>query len=213
MQQDVNRDGTNEVDALSGLVSLANAITNWENAITGSRRADVLSVFLIGEADETHQTFRLNETESLKVEELRGWLDAFTTTNVAVKVNVIMDFAGAGRFVQGLAASNRVCIASCKANESAVFKPEGAVSFSRYFLTGIFNGHNLAKAFDNSVDAIGRATKYKQSALLPSGDKKLALERYIGMAFMTGAEAPTIGRVTPVGYWREPMPCGCGHRM
>ena len=117
-----------------------------------------------------------------------------------------MDFSGSGRFLPGLAASNRVCIASCRSNQPAIWAAEGLVSFSRYFLSGLFEGDTLYQAYSRAERATRRATSpIRQKALLEdNGDRisnkrdgSLARQRYIGAAFMTGADTPTIGSVTP----------------
>ena len=64
--QDVNGDGTNDVDALVSPANLANAITNWASSTNWGGPADALTVYLIGEG--TNQTLRLNETEYLEAD-------------------------------------------------------------------------------------------------------------------------------------------------
>ena len=95
--QDVNGDGTNDVDALVSLANLANAITDWAGSTNWGGPADALTVYLIGEG--TNQTLRLNETEFLDAKSLNGWLNTFLVSNEQAKVNVIMDFSGSGRFL------------------------------------------------------------------------------------------------------------------
>ena len=196
--QYVNGDETNDVDALVSSANLAYAITNWADS------ADTLTLYVLGEG--TNETLRLNETEYLDAESLNGWLNAFLVSNELAKVNVVMDFSGSGGFLPGLAASNWVCIASCRSNQPAIWAREGVVSFSRYFLGGLFEGDNLYQAYSKAERATRRATSpIRQKALLDDNgdqisnkrDGLLARQRYIGAAFMTGADAPTIGSVTP----------------
>ena len=195
---DVDGDGMDDVDALISLANLANAITNW------ARSADALTVYLLG--DGTNQILRLNETEVLDANSLNHWLNAFSISNEQAKVNVIMDFSGSGGFLSDLAASNRICIASCRSNQPAIWAAEGLVSFSRYFLSGLFEGDTLYQAYSSAGRAIRRATgSIRQRAQLDDNedglfnktDGSLARRRYIGVAFMTGADTPTIGDVTP----------------
>ena len=196
--QDVNGDGSDDVDALVSLANLAHAITNW------AVPADALTVYLIGEG--TNRTLRLNETQYLSAESLNGWLNTLLVSNEAAKINVIMDFSGSGQFLPGLAATNRICIASCRADQPAIWAGEGLVSFSRYFLSGLFEGDTLYRVYSCAERAIGRATgSIRQKAQLDDNgdgvsskmDGSLARRRYIGAAFMTGADTPTIGSVTP----------------
>ena len=198
---DVDGDGTNDVDASISLANLANVMTNW------ARSADALTVYLLG--DSTNQTLRLNETEVLDANSLNRWLNVFSISNKQAKINVIMDFSGSGCFLAGLAATNRICIASCRADQPAIWVADGLVSFSRYFLCRLFEGDNLDQAFSRAATAIRWATgRLSQEAQLDAnGDgfhnkldhanSSLSHRRYIGAAFVTGADAPTIGSVTP----------------
>jgi Tol biopolymer transport system component len=196
--QDVNGDGANDVDAFVSAANLANAITNGAGSI------DALTVYLLGEG--TNQTLRLNESEYLDANSLNGWLNAFLKLNQQAKVSVIMDFSESGRFLPGLAAANRICMSSCRSNQPAIWTGEGLVSFSRYFLSGIFYGYNLYEAFSCAERAIRRVTgPIGQRAQLDDNgdgvsnkrDGSLARQSYIGSAFMTGSDTPTIGNVTP----------------
>ena len=202
--RDMNGDGLNDVDALISLANLANAITNWAGSTNWGGPADALTVCLIGEG--ANQTLRLNESQALSAESLNGWLNAFLESNEKAKVNVIMDFSGSGRFLSGLAASNRVCIASCLPDQPAIWAAEGVVSFSRYFLSGLFEGDTLYQAYSRAERTMRRATSpiCQRAQLDDTGDGvaskedgPLAKQRYIGAAFMTGADTPTIGSVTP----------------
>ena len=204
--QDVNADGTNDVDAVISLANLASAITNWAGPVDGAGPADALTVYLIGEGG--NQIFRLNETEVLDAPHLNSWLKAFLGLNEKAKINVIMDFSESGRFIPDLAASNRVCVASCGAEQGAVCVNEGVVSFSWYFLNRIFQGFPLYEAFLGAEEGIYKAARKRQSdqeaQLDDDGDGKynqdgtlVAGSRYIGAAFVTGAQTLTIGEVTP----------------
>ena len=129
---------------------------------TGLGPADALTVYLIGEG--TNQTLRLNETEYLDAKSLNGWLNAFLGSNEQAKINVIMDFSGSGRFLPGLAASNRVCIASCRPDQPAIWAAEGLVSFSRYFLSGLlWRGYSLRCLFKRGDGPLRRATRFDLS--------------------------------------------------
>ena len=198
---DVDGDGTNDVNALISLANLANAITNW--AVS----ADALTVYLLG--DGTNQTLRLNETEVLDANSLNRWLSVFSISNEQAKVNVIMDFSGSGGFLPALAASNRVCIASCGSDQRAMCVNRGVVSFSWYFLNRLVEGFTFYDAFVSAEEGIYlvslRPQGCQEAQLDDNGDGqyesknegRLARRRYIGAAFMTGADTPTIGSVTP----------------
>lgn len=208
--RDFDRDGTNDVDALPGLAALQDTLLNW--AVSNS--TDRLTLYLIGTGE--NNTFRLNESETLDGPSLASWLDAFQTTN-NVSVNVILDFDGAGAFIPALATTNpatgapydRIVAAACQANRQAVHENGGPVSFSQYFLSGIMAGETFGDAFTAARRAIRRVTaSVRQRAELDDNGNGLPNEKnvegdvaetvYLGSAFLTGADTPVIGAVTPL---------------
>jgi len=197
--EDVDQDGTNDVNALPTLENLQEAMTTWTS------NANKLTVYLVGQG--TNGLFRLNATETLSPNTLRSWLDSYQSSNQ--EACVVMDFAGAGAFLPGLKPSSgvsRICVASAQAGRECLFANGGMVSFSQYFLSDVLNGYDITSAFARSRDAISRASgQLRQHALLDdNGDGKsdiqdglLARRRHIGTPFLTGADMPVVGAVMP----------------
>jgi hypothetical protein len=199
--QDLDGDGTNDVAAVSSLAALGQAITNW------AAGANKLTVYLMGPT--TNGLFQLSATESLSAAQLDGWLDSFQSTNRSVVV--VMDFDGSGSYIPSLAAANgqeRIVIASAQPGTASVRAVGGVVSFSQFFLSGLFNGESLGVAFNAARDAIRSASgRVRQASQLDDNgngianeknkDGVLAAQRYLGTAFVTGDDAPYIGEVVP----------------
>ncbi len=199
--QDFDSDGTNDVSALPSLAGLADAITNWAAA------SDKLTVYLIG--DGSNSTFRLSETETLTPQLLGAWLDAYQTSNR--EVSVIMDFPGAGVFLPSIRpppGRTRITVASAKSGQNNSLGNGGLASFSQYFLSDLFNGYTIGKAFSRAKAAIYGATgKVRQEPQLDDTgdgvcngkDGAVAAQHYIGSAFITGADVPVVGSAMPDG--------------
>lgn len=199
--QDVDRDGTNDVAGIASIANLRYAITNLATNVIK------LTVYLVGST--TNGLFRLNGSESLSAGQLDGWLDSFQSSNAAVIV--VMDFDGAGSYIPSLAApprAERIVIASTKAETLSVRAVRGLISFSQFFLSGLFNGESLGAAFDDARNAIKSASgRVGQTPQLDDNgngipdqknvDGLLSAQRYLGAAFVTGEDAPFIGSVIP----------------
>lgn len=197
--QDFDSDGTNDVSAPPSLAGLANAITNW------AADSDKLTVCLIG--DGTNGTFRVSETEALTPQMLGAWLDGYQVSNR--EVSVIMDFPGSGAFlplIKPAEGRTRIGIASAKPGQNSIMSNDGRVSFSQYFFSDVFSGYSIGRAFLRAKNAIrsvtGRLRQYPQlddngDGLSSWTDGTVALQRYIGSAFITGDDAPVVGRVMP----------------
>ena len=197
--QDFDSDGTNDVSAMPSLAGLASGITNW------AAGSDKLTVCLIG--DGTNGTFRMNATEALTPQMLGAWLDGYQVSNR--EVSVIMDFPGSGAFLSFIkppAGRIRIGVSSAKLEQNSIMSNGGKVSFSQYFFSDVFSGYPIGRAFFRAKDAIRNVTgRLKQDPQLDDNgdglstwtDGTLAMQRYIGSAFITGDDAPVVGRVMP----------------
>ena len=197
--QDLDADGTNDVDALPTLTAVANAITNWA---AGASR---LTVYLVGEG--TNGAFRLNGAELLSASDLDLWLDTFQQSNQAV--SVIMEFPESGGFLPQLrppAGKHRISVANCADAQPCSRGNGGLVSFTQYFLSDVFSGYNVDEAFGRAKQAIRRSSgRLRQDPKLDDDgdgvsskdDGAYARLQHIGPAFVTGADVPTIGAVPP----------------
>ncbi|MCC6356052.1 MAG: VCBS repeat-containing protein, partial [Verrucomicrobiae bacterium] len=189
--QDLDGDGTNDVHAAASAAALADSITNWA---AGANR---LTVCLLGTTTSNAQ-YRIGAAETLPAADLDGWLDAFQVSNAAALV--LMDFDGCGSYVPSLAppaGKERIVVASTRAGAAAVRAADGLISFSQFFLSGVFNGRSLGAAFADARNAIRYASgRVRQTAQLDDSgngvpdqknlDGLVAAQRYIGAAFATG---------------------------
>lgn len=212
--QDLDGDGASEVDGLPLLSNLANAITNWAGTTNSGGPADKLTVILAG--DEQSGLFLMDAGERLSSTNLDAWLDLFQSSNAAT-VNVILDFGGAAGWLGSLTAptgEERIVMASTHAGGSACRAVDGMVSFMQSFMSQIFSGRSVGEAFEMSRAFMTTVTGRKQKPALDDNgdgvynakvDGKVAALRYIGTAFMTGADTPAIGEVQPgmVGFAPE----------
>lgn len=198
---DLNADGTNDITRFSSLSNLVLAITNW------AAPAQRLTLYLTGLA--TNDELRLNETETLPGAQLGAWLNQMPTNTLAI--NVVMDFAGCGACVTNLVpppGRERIVIAGTMAGYERMNEQGGQVSFSQYFLSEIFNGKTIGQAYKTAKTSIRRISgPVRQRAQINDNanaipnekdtDGDVAINRYIGAAFLTGADAPYIGSVIP----------------
>lgn len=203
---DYDGDGTNDATAAATGDALQAAILGW--ALTNT--TDRLTLYLLGEGADN--AFRINDTESIATNQLAAWIQTFQATN-PVPVTLVMDFAGAGAFLPALTtgadpAADRIAIASTRAYQEALFANDGMVSFTQYLLAGIIAGDTLGDAYTAARRAIRRVSGgVRQRAQLDDngngipGEKNLdgllAAATWIGSAFVTGADAPLIGSVSP----------------
>ena len=211
--QDIDGDGTNDVDSLASWGSLSNSVADWAGTTNWGGPADKLTIYIIGA--NTNSDFRINESESLSATELDQWLDAYQTSiHVATppSVNVVLEFPGSGGFLPGLTSPEdceRVVVASTRAGGTSIKASGGLVSFSSCFLGGIFRGQTIGSAFFTAARYARLISGFRQIAQIDdngdgvfssSSDGDLAGETHIGTAFMTGADVPSIGAATPDTY-------------
>jgi hypothetical protein len=186
------------VDGTADRAGLMNAVTNW------AKGSNKLSLYLVGTTGGEGGGFRLNGSETVSAAEADVLLDAFQATGAAV--TAVLDFDGSGGWLPALRRANRVCVASASSGQKASFRNQGLLSFSCFFFDYVFSGLDVWSAYSNARDKIRNASGRKQDALLDSDgdgkyvakiDQTLARQWYLGSAFMTGADAPTVEAVTP----------------
>ena len=184
------------------LANLAYAAATWASP------AAKLTLYLVG--DGSNDLFQLTDAETLSATDLDDALDDYQIANRPVQV--VMDFAGAGAFVPYLDAPDhreRITIASTRDGFPCLMESDGLVSFSEYFLSEVFSGRTIGQAETKARKAIRRASGLarQRSGLDDDGDGILseknqdglvASARYIGGAFATGGEGPSIDSVIPV---------------
>ncbi|MEM7390849.1 MAG: hypothetical protein AAF492_00755, partial [Verrucomicrobiota bacterium] len=197
---DLDGDGVSpDIDIYpSSSAVFSNVIANW------TADADKLAIYLIGET--TNRAFRINASNTITAGELDHWLDLFQTNKQPIVS--ILDMNDAGSLLPIIAGSNRITIAGTYSNQTSTCEAGGLVSFSRFFTSYIFSGHNIGDAFVNASKAIRAATRApRQNTLIDSNgnrvpnekgiDRTLARLAYFGTAFRTGNDVPFIGEVMP----------------
>ena len=103
-----------------------------------------------------HETFQLSSEENLSAETLDGWLDAYESASKGHST-LIYDACQSGSFIPAMtpyADGSRTVMTSSGSDEYAYFVSFGTISFSEYFWTAIFNGHDLTSAFQQAQNGI-----------------------------------------------------------
>jgi len=127
-----------DIDGLATNENLEMAVTQW--AID----AQHVVIYLIGHND---LYFRMNETEILDNTQLDQWMDQLQL-DTACRITFIFDACKSGNYVPTYSAPDsysRVVIMSTGIDENAYLI--GAISFSNYFWSNIFNGYSIQTAF------------------------------------------------------------------
>lgn len=188
----IDLDGNGKPDDVNGDATrkhLEEAILEW------AADADQLTLYLADHGGS--ERFRLNDREILSASELGAWLDEFQARTPA-EVVVIYDACNAGSFLPALAGGmgRRTVIAGADAGEDAYFITQGAVSFSGFFWTQIFNGESVGTAFRAAEAAIGGVTSF-QNPVMVSGTDLNPDELFLGHRTVMEGESPVIRAVCP----------------
>ncbi|MGB0385737.1 MAG: hypothetical protein ACPGWR_13030 [Ardenticatenaceae bacterium] len=139
-----------DVDALSTAQNLEEAITQWAVDKVGRERP--FTLYLMG--DGADEIFYLNGlTETVNSNMLDPWLDALQTAVPEVEMNIIIDSAQAGSFIdlpETVSGPKRVVIASSGAN-SLTYPSQDGFLFSDTFLQALKRGMSLYAAFQEAT--------------------------------------------------------------
>lgn len=187
----IDLDGNGLADDVAGEASAAplqQAIVDW------AQDADNLLIYLVDHGGEG--TFRLNDHELLDAATLGGWIDQLQQTMTG-RVTTIIDACQSGSFVAPLAPAAgepRVVITSTQPLESAYFINQGAISFSTFFWTHLFNGHDLHDSFTMAEEAITQASGGQHPLLDGDGDGVGTSQ-----ADLTAATGVTVGSAGAIG--------------
>jgi hypothetical protein len=179
-----------------------------QSAIASAAGATQLTVYLVGKgsasAFDMDGDDAASDPDDVTPADLDAWLDALQNAG-STRVIVILDFNRSGAWMAPLspppAGKKRIVVTSCSGAEASWCEEGGLFSFSAWFLSEIFNGVNIRDAFNWARLAVRAITGETQNAQLDddgSGigdwrDGALARTAYIGAAFVTGADEPTIG--------------------
>lgn len=195
---DLDLDGNgaaDDVDADTTRTNLQEAITTW------AADADDVVIYLTDHGGVNQ--FRISGTETVSSSELDSWLDQLQA-QISGKITIIYDACESGSFVIPSAAPNRVVITSSSRNEPAYFTGQGALSFSSFFWTQVFNGRSVGEAFIAARDTV-TGSPTPQTPLLDANGNGVANEQtdftavasqYIGSGTDFFLAAPVIGSIS-----------------
>ncbi len=200
--EDSDGDTTNDVDLAPTWANLVQAFTN------GAKSNAVLTVYLIGTL--TNAEFRLGASNTLSAASLDGLLDSFQTSNQQVRV--VMEFPSASAYLPYLAAPagrERISIACVQDGQANGVSSDRWRSFTSVFMSWIQQGETIGRAFAASQSAVRNGIRNPRRQLasiddngdgLPDavGGSSTSIRRFFGTAFVTGDDAPQIGKVMPV---------------
>jgi len=150
-----------DVDADAVNSNLQEAVTGW------SKDSDTLVIYLTDHGGK--DVFRMSETEIFSASALNEWLNVLQAS-YSGKVIIVYDACESGSFISSLSGRNRIVIASTSPLEPAYFVNQGAISFSSYFWSYIFNGNDVRDSFDFASDAMGTAREFQHPLIEASGN-------------------------------------------
>ncbi|ETR72835.1 MAG: NHL repeat containing [Candidatus Magnetoglobus multicellularis str. Araruama] len=197
--KDLNVSSNALINGPAAMDNLKNAILNW------STDADRLVLYMIDHGGDG--VFRLNDESILQSQKLDAWLDQIQE-HTGMQVIVIYDACKSGSFVDDLIPPetlDRVVITSSQEDENAYFVSQGAISFSIFFWTQIFNGSSLWEAFSIARDAMNAPVSYQTAMLDDNGngianesdDGLIANNVFIGNGVQLSGDSPIINIVSP----------------
>lgn len=194
---DPDGDGTPDVDEMPSRANLEAAITQW--AADNVEPNGVLVLYLMDHGDYDRFYLDSPNGERLTPDELDGWLDQLEDAVAGVEVNIIIESAYAGSFIDldnTVSQPGRVIIASTGAENLAYASQNGAV-FSDHFLNALGQGMSLFGAFQEAQWAVDQSN-FPQTPWLDddgngipneSSDGNLAQRR--GFPFWGSPSTPT----------------------
>jgi len=187
-----------DVDLPATIDAFENTIIHWADG------SDRLILYMIDHGGEA--VFRMNDQSILSASQLDNWLDSIQE-KTGVQVIVIYDACKSGSFISKLTAPQgleRIVITSAQPLENAFFVSQGAISFSVFFWTQVFNGNNLWGAFSLASDAMRDPVHYQTAMIDDNGngianeldDGVLAESINIGNGVQISGDAPVISKIS-----------------
>ena len=194
---DLNGDGTNDVDGVASEANLRTALQNF------AADAEKLTVYLVGGTRAGR--FELSAGQSLEPSLLSSVVDSYQSTDRDLML--LLDFSGAGIYLDSLfppQGRRRVVVASADRDRRAVLTRD--LSFSSVLMSHVFNGETLGVGLRRVRKEIRRASgNVRQKVLVNDNGNIIANEKnvdglvadtlFIGNAFVTGEDIPNIGYV------------------
>ncbi len=159
--EQANDEDPGDIDAAPSSDGLSQAITEW------AHDADTLLLYLVDHGGE--KTFRLNDHQMLRAEELADRLDRFQSADPSKRAILIIDACASGSFTDPLLLTDaeRIVITGTAPQENAHFISQGAISFSGLFWAQVFSGFSVSEAFGGAKDLLfefGLQTPQMESA-------------------------------------------------
>jgi len=197
---DLNNNGVkDDIDGPATIDDLQNSILYW------AKGADRLVLYMIDHGGDG--VFRLNNESILAAEQLDAWLDQIQE-ETGVSVILIYDACKSGSFIDDLLPPQdleRVVITSSQFDENAYFVSQGAISFSIFFWTQVFNGSSVLESFSIASKAMKEPVSYQVAMLDDNGngvanevdDGLLAKDLFIGNGVFISGDAPIIHTISP----------------
>jgi sugar lactone lactonase YvrE len=199
MNLDLDNNGQlDDVDSPATIDAFETTILNWAEG------SDRLILYMIDHGGDG--VFRMNDQSILSASQLDFWLDTLQN-KTGIQVIVVYDACKSGSFVSQLISpkgNDRIVITSAQASENAFFVSQGAISFSIFFWTQVFNGNSVWNAFSIAADAMQDPVDY-QSAMLDDNGNGIANEiddgilsktTYIGNGIQISDDAPVISQIS-----------------
>ncbi len=155
---EVDMDANGAFDEVAGpptRQAMIDGLTGWATDATN------LLIYMVGPG--APGMFRLNEDEWLTAPELAQVVDQLQSV-IPGAVIVVYDASHSASFLPELEPAGdklRHFMASAGNGQPAYFAMQGMVSFSYLFWTAVFNGRQLAQAFDNALHIIGDIAGYQ----------------------------------------------------
>jgi sugar lactone lactonase YvrE len=193
---DLDNNGVaDDVDGDATKANLEQAITTW------AADAGNVLIYLVDHGGSG--TFRMSANETVTVDELNSWV-ATLQSSMNGRVTIVYDACDSGSFLSSLSGASRAVITSTSPGESAYFVTQGAVSFSNYFWTHVFNGLPVKDAFTLASTSIAYTTDFQHPLLDANGngtgneaeDFTLAQSQWIGSGTVIQGQAPVIESVS-----------------
>jgi len=188
---DLTNNGIPDVDADATALNLQVALTEWALEPLNDLPTGDVVVYLVDHGGPG--LFRISGNEVVTAAELAQWLDTLEA-GIEGTLTVIYDACESGSFLSALQRPNRIVITSSAAGENAYFLSTGAISFSTFFWTHVFNGLSVLDAFTLAEQAIGLTIAFQSPQL--ADPSSLAAGTFIGNGALTTGDRPEIGAVS-----------------
>jgi parallel beta-helix repeat protein len=149
-QQDVDGDGSGDIDLWSSSANLQWAIETW--ALSRANPTQPLFIYLFDHGGS--DSFCIDAPDYVTSTQLASWIDNLQQATGA-PVHVIYAACHSGSFIDELSKNGRVIITSCMQDENSQLGPAGTwEAFSIPFWNQIKSGHSLLSSFNYASSVV-----------------------------------------------------------